>query len=142
MSLRTGFTLIELLVVIAIIRTLASVVLASLNAARESARFANVVSTFNSIHKAAELYNYTQGAYASDVGPGAAPAFVGNTLPTWPEPPCDSWTYDWENWSGGNNIQISLRNSSNSIVYRKCVYQNGYGCTDISTVTDRSLACN
>lgn len=51
-----GFTLIELLVVIAIIGTLASVVLASLNSARESARNAQRQSEMQQVVNAIELY--------------------------------------------------------------------------------------
>jgi len=73
MTVRTsgnGFTLIELLVVIAIIGTLASVVLASLNSAREKARDASLASQVEEIRKAMELYQLDTGRYpvSSDAG--------------------------------------------------------------------------
>ena len=51
-----GFTLIELLVVIAIIGILASVVLASLNTARDAGADAAAVSSINNARAQAELY--------------------------------------------------------------------------------------
>ncbi len=51
-----GFTLIELLVVIAIIGILASVVLASLNSARDKGSDAAIKSTVNNARPQAELY--------------------------------------------------------------------------------------
>ena len=51
----SGFTLIELLVVIAIIGLMSSVVFASLNAAREKAAVANVISNIKEVEKALRL---------------------------------------------------------------------------------------
>jgi len=58
-----GFTLIELLVVIAIIGILSSVVLASLNSAREKSRDAKRVSDIKQLQLALELYFDTNSSY-------------------------------------------------------------------------------
>ena len=61
-----GFTLIELLVVIAIIGVLSSVVLASLNTARNKGNDAAVKSNLNGIRSQAELfYDSNSNSYAS-----------------------------------------------------------------------------
>ncbi|MEX0917163.1 MAG: prepilin-type N-terminal cleavage/methylation domain-containing protein [Candidatus Paceibacterota bacterium] len=62
-SFTKGFTLIELLVVIAIIGILSSVVLASLNTARESSRDARRLSDVKQIQAALELYFDDKGEY-------------------------------------------------------------------------------
>ena len=79
-----GFTLIELLVVIAIIGILASVVLASLNSARDNGQQASVKSNLNNIRAMAELAyddepdlcygdGDASGCAASAVAPGICP---------------------------------------------------------------------
>lgn len=60
---KKGFTLIELLVVIAVIGVLATIVLASLGAARDSAREKRFVAQVTSLQKAAELIYAVEGNY-------------------------------------------------------------------------------
>lgn len=63
-----GFTLIELLVVIAIIGVLSSVVLASLNTARERAANAKRLSDMKQIQNALELYALTNSGNYPNLG--------------------------------------------------------------------------
>lgn len=68
MPTKRGFTLIELLVVIAIIGMLSSVILASLNTARQKARDARRLSDMKQIQTALELYYDTNRAYPNSGG--------------------------------------------------------------------------
>ena len=58
-----GFTLIELLVVVSILGTLSSVMVASLNRARMSARDAKRIAEINQMRKAAQIYYLDHSAY-------------------------------------------------------------------------------
>ncbi len=78
MSLRKGFTLIELLVVIAIIGLLSSVVLASLNTARNKGSDAAIKQNLAGIRPQAEIYYDGTGASSY----GTAVAGTANCLNT------------------------------------------------------------
>ncbi len=62
-KLQKSFTLIELLVVIAIISILASILLPSLNQAREGAKKLSCLSTYRQIYLGFELYTGNYGDY-------------------------------------------------------------------------------
>src|SRR5579864_21753 len=64
---KRGFTLIELLVVIAMIGILASIVLASLNSARQKGRDARRISDVKEIQLALELYYDANGSYPNAI---------------------------------------------------------------------------
>lgn len=86
-KLTKGFTLIELLVVIAIIGILSSVVLASLNSAREKARDAKRISDVKQIQLALELYaDSNNGLYPFATSSLATDGY----LPAWPVAPAGS----------------------------------------------------
>jgi prepilin-type N-terminal cleavage/methylation domain-containing protein len=84
-SFRRGFTLIELLVVIAIIGILSSIVLASLNSARQKGRDARRVSDIKQLQLALELYYDANGHYPPTltVNNIVTPGYI-STLPSDP----------------------------------------------------------
>src|SRR3989338_5509245 len=67
MNLKKGFTLIELLVVVAIIGILASVVLASLNTARQKGTDAAIKANLANLRAQAAIYYYTNSSYGTSV---------------------------------------------------------------------------
>lgn len=80
---KKGFTLIELLVVIAIIGILSSVVLASLNSARQKSRDARRVADIKQLQLALELYYDSN----SSVYPTALSALAPNYIAVVPTDP-------------------------------------------------------
>lgn len=72
-----GFTLIELLVVIAIIGILASIVLASLNSARNRGKDASAKGSLSSVRAAFELYY--NGAGGNTYGAATASTVISGT---------------------------------------------------------------
>ncbi len=66
-QLYKGFTLIELLVVVAIISLLSSVILATINDARESARDARRTTELRNFRLALEQYKSDHGCYPMDI---------------------------------------------------------------------------
>ena len=76
--MKKGFTLIELLIVIAIIGVLSSIVIASLNKARVSAKDIKRIQNIKSIKLAMELYYIDLGTYP----PAACGADCGADITT------------------------------------------------------------
>jgi prepilin-type N-terminal cleavage/methylation domain-containing protein len=83
-----GFTLIELLVVIAIIGILSSVVLASLNTARQKSRDARRIADIKQLQLALELYFDSKATYPSSTAQ-LAPTYISIL----PKDPSDGSAY-------------------------------------------------
>lgn len=96
-----GFTLIELLVVIAIIGILSSVVLASLNSAREKSRDAKRVSDIKQMQLALELYYDSNGQYPVDVA-SLSPDYI----PQDPVDPLDDVAYHYQAYTA-NDVTVA-----------------------------------
>lgn len=94
MNKKQGFTLIELLVVIAIIGILSSVVLASLNTAREKARDAKRISDVKQLQLALELYFDSNGGYPSTLS--TATLVTPGYIATIPKPPSGTGETDYK----------------------------------------------
>jgi type II secretion system protein G len=116
-----GFTLIELLVVIAIIGILSSVVLASLNDARQKSRDAKRIADVKQLQLALELYFDSEGTYpnatqfAATDGTGLVPDYIA-ALPT---DPVDGLNYQYAALGSGisctdYHLGANLENSGHS----------------------------
>ena len=119
-SLR-GFTLIELLVVIAIIGILSSVVLASLNSARQKGRDAKRISDVKQLQLALELYYDANGQYpaTTSVATLVTPGYIAQ-LPTDPtgNTPYSYTPYAVSGTTGvcsGYHLGASLEVNTNSV---------------------------
>ena len=104
-----GFRLIELLVVIAIIGILSSVVLASLNTAREKARDARRISDIKQLQLALELNaDDNDGNYAADLA-DLAPDYI-SVVPT---DPLDGTAYSYASEVAEYHLGATLESMNN-----------------------------
>lgn len=138
--MKKGFTLIELLVVIAIIGILSSVVLASLNTARERGGDAAAKASLNNARAQAELYRDTQptptyagvcAATAANNGIAGLVASADNAVTA---------TTTCVNAATGWGAEIKL-DSADSLYY--CVDSEGFAgeLTTSAALTASNLTC-
>ncbi len=103
-SYKRGFTLIELLVVIAIIGILASIVLASLNSARQKGRDARRVADLKEIQLALELSYDATGVYPPALTTAAlvTPGYI-SVIPT---DPSNGNSYAYAPWAASGSPAV------------------------------------
>lgn len=123
---KKGFTLIELLVVIAIIGILSSVVLASLNSARQKSRDARRISDMKQVQLALELYFDSANGYITETTPVAVSSLseltAANYISTLPTDPLSSNTeYSYISADGSSYcVGAVLEDSNHAQVGSSC----------------------
>lgn len=123
---KRGFTLIELLVVIAIIGILASVVLASLNSARDKGADAAASSSLNNARAQAELYysNQTPNTYTGVCAAAVAASGIAGNL-TGASNAIPGETADCFEDAGGTSWAAGIVLTDGTAYY--CVDSTGFG---------------
>jgi prepilin-type N-terminal cleavage/methylation domain-containing protein len=96
---RRAFTILELVVTLLIIGVLVAIAAPRMSRAAEQSRFANCVSTFNAIARAAEYYRADRGTYPPDYVDNSSHAlfrpYINTRTFTRPTPMGGYW--DWNN---------------------------------------------
>ena len=128
-----GFTLIELLVVIAIIGILASIVLVSLNSARNKGKDTRVISDVNQART--QLEADASGGLFSDLT-GTASVTTGTTAGT-PAGPgvtnLGTLSTDASNNNGGTALTYNITTNGSGVAMSYSIYgktSTGYFCVD------------
>jgi len=103
-----GFTLIELLVVIAIIGILSSVVLASLNGARESSRDARRQTDLSQIQTGLALYNDQNGEYPTSLYGSGDTLEDSDAMTQVPTDPSDDSQYEYTTSTSNSGADFCL----------------------------------
>lgn len=110
-----GFTLIELLVVIAIIGILSSVVLASLNTARQKSRDARRISDIKQLQLACELYYDNNGQYPDGLTDAnlVTPGYIAQ-IPKDPQTG-NSYQYAYNGDRSNYHVGVTLENTNHQV---------------------------
>ncbi len=129
---KAGFTLIELLVVIAIIGILSSVVLASLNSARQKGRDAKRISDVKQLQLALELSYDANGQYPTALSTSTmiTPGYIAAL----PKDPTDQSAYLYAALGAAEtctsyHIGATLENTSNTVLNADADASAGTACT-------------
>lgn len=110
-----GFTLIELLVVIAIIGILSSVVLASLNSARQKSRDARRIGDIKQLQLALEMYYDSNNGYPTTAS-GTSALVSGGFIPIAPADPQTAGAYTYQASSTSNYVlRATLESDHNAL---------------------------
>lgn len=107
-----GFTLVELLVVIAIIGILASIVLVSLNSARERSRDARRVADINQMRTALETFHLDDTAYPAALSE-LSPEYM-TTVPN--DPQGNAYLYGQCAGGSGFALGIAVENTNDPVL--------------------------
>ncbi len=143
-----GFTLIELLVVIAIIGLLASVVLASLEAAREKARDARRLSDAKQVELALELYYHENGYYPSAVSGNPLPtALAPSYMPSIPVDPVNTGSMTYGYTAGApssGQMQAYIVRIYSEAESKYCIIRNGpsFSTSFNPTASNNTVLCS